>query len=73
VNRAQYGFKAVKPGRASVRTRDRARAVGIIVGRNAEGEQTVTLYINHGKESVKAKLLLWEFYDAINTAIRTAP
>jgi hypothetical protein len=45
VNRAQYGFKAVKPGRASVRTRDRARAAGVIVGRNAEGEQTVTLYI----------------------------
>ena len=67
-----YGFKASKPGRACVRSRDRSHAVGLIVGRNRDGERTVTLYVNHGPQSMKAKLLLWELQDALNTAIRTS-
>ena len=69
---ARYGFKAVKPGRACVRSRDRSHAVGLIVGRNRDGERTVTLFVNHGPQSMKAKLLLWELQDALNTAIRTS-
>ena len=69
---ARYGFKASKPGRACVRSRDRSHAVGLIVGRNRDGERTITLYINHGPQSMKAKLLLWELQDALNTAIRTS-
>jgi hypothetical protein len=69
---ARYGVKASKPGRACVRSRERSHAVGLIVGRNRDGESVVTVYINHGRESMKAKLLLWELQDALNTAIRTA-
>ena len=69
---AHYGIKAAKPGRACVRSRDRSHAVGLIVGRNRDGESVVTVYINHGPQSMKAKLLLWELQDALNTAIRTS-
>ena len=69
---AHYGVKQTKPGRACVRSRDRSHAVGLIVGRNRDGESVVTVYINHGRESMKAKLLLWELQDALNTAIRTS-
>ena len=69
---AHYGIKQSKPGRACVRSRDRSHAVGLIVGRNRDGERTITLYVNHGPQSMKAKLLLWELQDALNTAIRTS-
>ena len=68
-----YGARNGKPGRAYIRTRDRARGVGLIIGTNQEGEATLTLYVNNGPESAKAKLRLWEFKDALDTAIRTAP
>ena len=37
---AHYGIKASKPGRACVRSRDRSHAVGLIVGRNRDGDFT---------------------------------
>lgn len=70
---AHYGIKQGKPGRAYIRTRDQHRGVGIIIGTNTDGEATLTLYINHGPESVKAKVRLSEFHTALETAIRTAP
>jgi hypothetical protein len=67
----KYGFEAHQ-GRAVVRTRT-GQNLRLHVGTNHEGEPTLTVYIDHGRTHVKAKVLLDDFTQALNTAIRTAP
>ena len=68
-----YGTRNGKPGRATIRSREHGKTAGLIVGTNRDGEPTLTVWVNHGPESMKVKVRLWEFRDALDTAIRTAP
>ena len=66
-----YGHET-RNGRAHIRTRSGASGIRLHLGTNSDGARTVTVYIDNGKTHAKAKVLLTDFQDALNTAIRTS-